>query len=170
MNLDQASTVEKVFELFEVDEKIKDVDNPIQANISKGEIEFKNVTFSYDKKESGKERKNCVTDLSFKIPAGKSVGIVGCTGSGKSTLMRLLYRFWDVDQGQILIDGQDISQMKVDDLRSKIAMVPQDCCLFNDILFYNIAYGGIKDSSIKEHIDEKKIFHHDTKNKVEDAA
>lgn len=65
-----------------------------------------------------------INHLSFSVPAGKSVAIVGSTGSGKSTIMRLLYRFYDIDGGQILIDGQDISQMKIEDLRSQIAIVP----------------------------------------------
>ena len=65
-----------------------------------------------------------IKHLSFKVPAGKSVAIVGSTGSGKSTIMRLLYRFYDIDAGQIFIDGQDISQMKIYDLRSQIAIVP----------------------------------------------
>lgn len=65
-----------------------------------------------------------IKHLSFKVPAGKSVAIVGSTGSGKSTIMRLLYRFYDIDAGQILIDGHDITQMRVNDLRSQIAIVP----------------------------------------------
>lgn len=97
--------VEMVFELLEIDEKIKDPPHPIPPSISKGEIEFKNVTFSYDKKLPLEEKRMIVENLSFKVPAGKSVAIVGSTGSGKSTIMRLLYRFYDVDEGQILIDG-----------------------------------------------------------------
>jgi ATP-binding cassette subfamily B protein len=137
--------VELVFELLEIDDAIKEVDNPIEANIHSGEIEFKNVTFTYDKKLKEEEKRIIIKNLSFKVPAGKSVAIVGSTGSGKSTIMRLLYRFYDIDEGQILIDGQDISQMRIDDLRSKIAIVPQDCVLFNDTVLYNIAYGGIRD-------------------------
>lgn len=78
------------------------------------------------------------------------MAIVGSTGSGKSTIMRLLYRFYDIDAGQILIDGQDITQMRINDLRSKIAIVPQDCVLFNDTIMYNIAYGGVHDPHIKQ--------------------
>ena len=78
--------------------------------------------------------------------------------------MRLLYRFYDTDQGQILIDGQDIRRMKIDDLRSNIAIVPQDCVLFNDTALYNIAYGGIKDAELKKLCDDP-----DKKSELEEA-
>ena len=69
--------------------------------------------------------------------------------------MRLLYRFYDIQSGQILIDGQDISKMGISDLRSNIAIVPQDCVLFNDTVMYNIAYGGIREPEIQDMIDDK---------------
>ena len=116
--------VELVFELLEVDEIIHDPPNPIPASITDGEIEFRDVSFTYDKKEAPEDQKMIIKHLSFKVPAGKSVAIVGSTGSGKSTIMRLLYRFYDIDAGQILIDGHDITQMRVNDLRSQIAIVP----------------------------------------------
>jgi ABC-type multidrug transport system fused ATPase/permease subunit len=89
-------------------------------------------------------------NLSLTIRAGESTAIVGSTGSGKSTIMRLIYRFYDTDEGTILIDGQDIRKITIDDLRQKIAIVPQDCVLFNDTLRYNIAYGGVKDPEINK--------------------
>ena len=116
--------VELVFELLEVDETIKEPANPLPPSIKGGEIEFRNVFFTYDKKAPVEERKMIINDLSFKVPKGKQVAIVGSTGSGKSTIMRLLYRFYDIDDGQILIDGQDIKLMKINDLRSMIAIVP----------------------------------------------
>ena len=70
--------------------------------------------------------------------------------------MRLLYRFYEVDQGEIHVDGQDITNMKIDDLRSNIAIVPQDCVLFNDTVAYNIAYGGVKDKEWKALVDDPK--------------
>jgi ATP-binding cassette subfamily B protein len=116
--------VELVFELLEVDEIIKEPRNPLPSSITAGEIEFRDVSFTYDKKEAPEDQKMIIKHLSFKVPAGKSVAIVGSTGSGKSTIMRLLYRFYDIDAGQILIDGKVISQMKITDLRSQIAIVP----------------------------------------------
>lgn len=97
--------VELVFELLAVDESIKEPSKPLPPSISGGEIEFRNVYFTYDKKAPVEEQKMIISNLSFKIPAGRSVAIVGQTGSGKSTIMRLLYRFYDIDAGQILIDG-----------------------------------------------------------------
>lgn len=97
-----------------------------------------------------------IDKLSFTVERGTSVGIVGQTGAGKSTIMRLLYRFYDVIGGQILIDGQDISQMSLFDLRSHIAIVPQDCVLFNDTILYNIAYGGLNDPIVAKMIDDPK--------------
>jgi ABC-type multidrug transport system fused ATPase/permease subunit len=79
------------------DESIKEVDNPIDGNISAGEIEFKNVSFSYEKSENEKDKKTVLFNINLKIPAGKSVALVGSTGSGKSTIMRLLYRFYELD-------------------------------------------------------------------------
>ena len=78
----------------------------------------------------------------FRSPAGKTLAIVGHTGSGKTTISRLLYRFYDVTGGRILIDGQDIRQITQDSLRATIGIVPQDTVLFNETIFYNIAYGN----------------------------
>lgn len=116
--------VELVFELLEVDETIKEPARPVPPSIQGGEIEFRNVSFTYDKKAPEEEKRMIIENLSFKVPAGKSVAIVGSTGSGKSTIVRLLYRFYDIDEGQIFIDGVDISQMRINDLRSMIAIVP----------------------------------------------
>lgn len=85
-------------------------------------------------------------NVSFTVEPGQSVAIVGPTGSGKSTIMRLLYRFYDVGNGYVELDGYDIRTMKSKDLRSAIAIVPQDCVLFNDTIQYNIGYGGVSDN------------------------
>ena len=147
--------VEQVMNLLEVDERIREIENPIPSNVKEGVIEFKNVSFTYDSKLPEEEQRTVIDNISFTVPAGKSVGIVGQTGSGKSTIMRLLYRFYDIQSGQILIDGQDISKMGISDLRSNIAIVPQDCVLFNDTVMYNIAYGGIREPEIQDMIDDK---------------
>lgn len=116
--------VEQVLNLFELDEKIPEPETPINADIKNATIEFKNVSFTYDSKLPEDEQRTILDNVSFSVEAGQSVGIVGQTGSGKSTIMRLLYRFYDITSGQITIDGKDVSQMRLADLRSHIAIVP----------------------------------------------
>lgn len=128
---------------------------PEGKTFTRGEIEFRNVSFSYDRPDVPVEdRKMIIENLSFTVPAGKTVALVGSTGSGKSTVMRLLYRFYEISEGQILIDGEDITQMHVNDLRRNIAIVPQDCVLFNDTIRYNIAYGAVNDAETKQLIND----------------
>lgn len=146
--------VEQVLNLLELNERIPEVENPVDFNPEKGEIEFKNVEFTYDDKLPKDQQKKVLKSISFKVAAGSKVGIVGQTGSGKSTIMRLIYRLYDITGGQITIDGVDISQTRIRDLRDKIAIVPQDCVLFNDTVLYNIAYGGIRQKEIADIIDD----------------
>lgn len=87
--------IELVLELITTDDTIKEVENPVKADIQKGKVEFKNVSFSYDKDKPLEERKQILDNISFTAEGGQSIGIVGHTGSGKSTIMRLLYRFYD---------------------------------------------------------------------------
>jgi ATP-binding cassette, subfamily B, heavy metal transporter len=91
--------IELVLDILDQDQAIKETSDPIKANIHSGEIEFKNVSFSYDEKLPKDEQRQILYNLSFKVPAGKSVALVGSTGSGKSTIMRLLYRFYDTSEG-----------------------------------------------------------------------
>ena len=94
-----------VLDILETDQSIKEDNEPIKANIHSGEIEFKNVSFSYENHLPKEEQRQILFNLSFKVPAGKTVALVGATGSGKSTIMRLLYRFYELAEGQITIDG-----------------------------------------------------------------
>ena len=147
--------VEQILNLLDINEKIPEAKQPAVDRTKAGEIEFRNVSFTYDIKLPLHEQRTIIDNISFKVPAGKSIGIVGQTGSGKSTIMRLLYRFYDVTAGTILIDGQDISKLRISDLRRNIAIVPQDCVLFNDSIAYNIAYGAIDGpTNIKDIIDD----------------
>lgn len=99
------------------------------------EVRFEGVTFSYD------PTRQILHGVDFEIPSGHTVAVVGSSGAGKSTLSRLLFRFYDVDSGCISIDGQDIRNVTQSSLRASIGIVPQDTVLFNDTIFYNIAYG-----------------------------
>jgi ATP-binding cassette subfamily B protein len=142
--------VEQIFDLLSTDERINEKPNPENCFIKDGEIEFKNVSFNYENNKNGKM---IIDNISFTVPAKKRVALVGSTGAGKSTIMRLLYRFYDIVEGKIFVDGQDISNLSISDLRAKIAIVPQDCVLFNDTMKYNIAYGGVKDEKFKKMIE-----------------
>ncbi|MDH5392775.1 MAG: ABC transporter ATP-binding protein/permease [Gammaproteobacteria bacterium] len=114
--------------------EIKDSPGATELNISKAEVEFKNVSFSY------KEDRQILDRVSFKVSAGKKVAIVGASGAGKSTITRLLFRFYDATAGDILIDGQNIKSVSQKSLRKTIGIVPQDTVLFNDSIFNNIKY------------------------------
>jgi len=83
-----------------------------------------------------------MTNITFEIESGKSLALVGHTGSGKSTILKLLYRFYEIDSGRILIDDQDISKVKQKSLRDLLGIVPQDTALYNDTVIYNITYGS----------------------------
>ncbi|MBT5659922.1 MAG: ATP-binding cassette domain-containing protein, partial [Rhodospirillaceae bacterium] len=96
---------------------------------------FENVNFGYD------SRRPILTEVSFQVQTGQTVAIVGPSGAGKSTISRLLLRFYDVDGGKVTIDGQDVRQVTQDSLRAAMGIVPQDTVLFNDTIYYNIAYG-----------------------------
>jgi ABC-type multidrug transport system fused ATPase/permease subunit len=117
--------------------------SPVNAkplHLKGGEIVFDKVGFQYE------ERDPLLKDLSIEIPQGSRVAIVGPSGCGKSTLFRLLYRFYDPSSGRLLIDNQDIKNVDLLSLRKSIGVVPQDASLFNETLYYNIAYGNLNAS------------------------
>ena len=125
----------EMMDLIERDPIIKDPDLPETCQMPSGDIRLESVQFAYD--EDGRVFDN----LNLHIPAGQKVGLVGVTGSGKTTLVRLLLRFMDIQSGKITIDGQDITSVKQDDLRGQISMIPQEPVLFHRSLAENIAYG-----------------------------
>lgn len=129
--------MEKMFDLFEVQESVKDVEGAKELNVTDGHVEFQNVSFSYD------NRQTALNQISFSIPKGATVALVGPSGGGKSTILRLLFRFYDPESGHIYIDGQDISKVTQSSLRKSIGVVPQDTVLFNDTILYNIRYGDV---------------------------
>ncbi len=124
-----------MFRLLEVEQEIKDSPDAKPLVVEGARVQFDAVNFNYD------IRRTVLRDVSFEVPAGKTVAIVGPSGAGKSTISRLLFRFYDVDAGAIRIDGQDIRDVTQASLRAAIGIVPQDTVLFNDTIFYNIAYG-----------------------------
>ncbi|MHA6692147.1 ABCB family ABC transporter ATP-binding protein/permease [Devosia sp. A449] len=127
--------IEEMFRLLDQEPEITDKPAAGTLDVSNPTIRFDNVTFHYD------PDRPILKGVSFEVPAGKTVAIVGPTGAGKSTISRLLYRFYDVTGGSITIDGQDLRDVTQKSLRSAIGMVPQDTVLFNDTVGYNIEYG-----------------------------
>ncbi len=129
------SDMDQMFKLLDKNPEIADTPDAKPLNITEGNIAFNQVHFAYN------SDRPILKGISFTIPAGKKLAIVGSSGSGKSTIARLLFRFYDVESGTITIDGQDIRDVTQSSLRGSIAMVPQDTVLFNDTIGYNIAYG-----------------------------
>ncbi|MGV6826635.1 MAG: ABCB family ABC transporter ATP-binding protein/permease [bacterium] len=125
-----------VFKLLEREPEITDRANAGEIVLRQGDIRFENVGFYYQ------PERQILFDVDFEVPAGHKVAVVGHSGAGKSTLSRLLYRFYDVTGGRILIDDQDIREVTQGSLRHQIGIVPQDTVLFNDTIYYNIAYGN----------------------------
>ena len=120
----------------------------------RGTVEFRNVGFSYNDDGSP-----VLTDLSFKVEAGKSVAIVGHSGSGKTTLAGLLPRFYDADSGEVLLDGRSVREYELSNLRSNISLVSQDIVLFNDSIENNLAYGQLRHCSRSEILQAAEAAH-----------
>ena len=127
--------MEKMFRLLSENREVDDAPGARHLFLGGAAIRFEHVDFSYDPK------RQILFDVNFDVPAGHKIAVVGTSGAGKSTLARLLFRFYDVSGGRILIDGQDIREVTQSSLRSAIGIVPQDTVLFNDTIWYNIAYG-----------------------------
>ena len=127
--------MEKMFRLLHEHKEIADTPDAGVLQVGKASVRFDNVSFGYE------ADRQILYDVSFDIPAGHTVAVVGASGAGKSTLSRLLFRFYDVGQGSIQINGQDIRGVTQTSLRAAIGIVPQDTVLFNDTIYYNIAYG-----------------------------
>jgi ATP-binding cassette subfamily B protein len=144
--------IENMFHLLAIDADVNDVPGAKPLVVRQGEIVFDRVSFAYD------NRRPIIRDFSLTVPPGKTIAIVGSSGAGKSTISRLLYRFYDVSGGRILIDGSDISKVTQKSLRAAVGMVPQDTVLFNDTIYYNIRYGR-PDATDKEVFEAAKLAH-----------
>jgi len=124
-----------IFKLMEKQPDVQDGADAVPLQLTGGTVRFKNVGFHYQ------SDRQILKEVDFTIPAGEKVAIVGHSGAGKSTLARLLFRFYDVRSGQVAIDGQDLRAITQASLRSAIGVVPQDTVLFNETIYYNLAYG-----------------------------
>lgn len=130
---------ERIFGLLDKDYSIKEAESPVEVSQFDGHIEFKNVWFTYDKESEDEAQKNWIlSDVSFEVKPGQTAAIVGATGAGKTTIINLLLRFYEIDKGQILVDGIDIREMRLADLRRHIGLVLQDVFLFSGSVERNI--------------------------------
>lgn len=138
--------IEEMFKLLDQDPEIQDKPGAAALRVTGPVIRFEDVSFHYDSDRA------ILKGVSFEVPAGKTVAIVGPTGAGKSTISRLLFRFYDVTGGRVTIDGQDLRDVTQESLRAAIGMVPQDTVLFNDSIGYNIEYGrpGASPDEVKD--------------------
>ncbi|TKY56627.1 ABC transporter B family member 25 [Spatholobus suberectus] len=148
--------MKSMFQLLEERADIRDKENAKPLRFNGGRIQFENVHFSYLT-----ERK-ILDGISLVVPAGKSVAIVGTSGSGKSTILRLLFRFFDPHSGSIKIDDQDIREVTLESLRKSIGVVPQDTVLFNDTIFHNIHYGWLSATEEEVYAAAQRAAIHDT--------
>jgi len=130
----------EMFDLLEQPPEVTDDENAYDLVVREGLIDFKDITFGYEK------NRVILKNFNLSVGAGQNIAIVGTTGSGKSTIGRLLFRFYDTDKGALFIDGVDIKEVTQSSLHSAIGIVPQDTVLFNDTIYYNIAYGNTEAS------------------------
>ncbi|CUA82824.1 ABC-type transport system involved in Fe-S cluster assembly, permease and ATPase components [Gulbenkiania indica] len=144
--------MERMFGLLDAGAEVDDAPAAIPLATREASVRFEHVDFGYD------ANRKILHDVSFEIPAGHTVAVVGASGAGKSTLARLLFRFYDVTAGTIRINGTDIRALTQDSLRRHIGIVPQDTVLFNDSIYYNIAYGA-PDASRDAVIDAARSAH-----------
>ncbi|MBO4741933.1 MAG: ABC transporter ATP-binding protein, partial [Bacteroidales bacterium] len=129
----------RIFEILDADENIVEKENAVEINGFHDKIEYRNVSFSYHSETEDKVY--VIKDVSFEVPKGKSIAIVGPSGAGKTTLVDLLPRFYDFVEGDILIDGYSIKDLNINLLRRITSIVSQNCILFNDSVMHNIAFG-----------------------------
>ena len=145
------ASMERINKILDTVNPIKEADNPLTLDGFSEGISFKGVSFSYD---AGGRR--ILDGIDLEIPKGRTIAIVGASGAGKSTLVDLIPRFYDIDEGVITVDGKDIRDVKIKDLRSLMGNVNQDPILFNDTIFNNIAF-GVEGATMEQVVEAAKI-------------
>ncbi len=155
--------MEKMLDVISTHADVEDVEGALPLKVSGGAVSFQNICFEYN------PERRILHGISFDVPAGTTTAIVGASGAGKSTISRILFRFYDIVSGSVTIDCQEIGQVTQKSLREKIGVVPQDTVLFNDSIFYNIRYGR-PEASEAEVIEAAKLAKiHDFVEKLPDG-
>jgi ATP-binding cassette subfamily B protein len=149
-----AAAAERVFEFLDEEQEIAETKNPVKLEINEGHVEFQNVHFGYD------PEKPIINNFSAIAEPGQKIAIVGPTGAGKTTMVKLLMRFYDVDSGSILINGHDIRRFTREDLRNHFGMVLQDTWLYNESILENIRYAR-PDATDNQVFEAAKAAHAD---------
>jgi ATP-binding cassette subfamily B protein len=147
---DCLNSLQRLFEINDAVPEVKEKEKPVAIESVKGDVEFKNVSFSYV------ENRKVIDDISFKVPAGTTLGIVGHTGAGKSTLANLLTRLYDAGEGEVLIDGVNVKDLSFETLRTSVAIVSQETYLFRGSILENIRY-ACPDATNEQVIAASKI-------------
>ena len=147
--------LERIFETMDEPVTVKDAENAVKMPEIRGEVTFDHVNFSYD------ESKQILKDVSFTVKPGESVALVGPTGAGKSTIVNLISRFYNVNGGRVLIDGQDISQVTIHSLREQMGIMMQDSFIFSGTIMDNIRYGNLNATDEEVIAAAKTVCAHD---------
>lgn len=149
--------MERVDKILQAETEIKERENPVHINSFEHQIEFRNVSFAYnDSKSDNGEPHWVLRDINLTIPKGKTIALVGQSGGGKSTLVDLIPRYYDIQKGEILIDGINVRDLAIHDLRSLIGNVNQEAILFNDTFYNNITF-GVENATKEDVIKAAKI-------------
>lgn len=151
------ASMERVDKILQAESEIKEKANPVHINSFEHQIEFRNVSFAYNDNKAGNGGLHWVLkDINLTIPKGKTIALVGQSGGGKSTLVDLIPRYYDIQKGEILIDGINVSDLAIHDLRSLIGNVNQEAILFNDTFYNNITF-GVENAKKEDVIKAAKI-------------
>lgn len=157
------TAADRIFDILDIEGSIKNIDNPEILDEIEGEVEFKNVYFAYE------DGINVLKDVSFKINSGERVALVGSTGAGKSTIVSLLSRFYDVTSGEVLVDGKNIKNLELESYRSKMGIMLQDTFLFSASIMENIRYGRLDATDEEVMIAAKAVNAHEFITKLENG-
>ena len=155
------TAAERIFEIMDIDPDITDIKDSVKMPKIKGNVEFKNVTFGYE------DGSKVLDNVSFKINAGETIALVGPTGAGKTTIINLLSRFYDSDEGEVLIDGKNVQNVEIESLRSQMGIMLQDTFLFSTTIKENIRYGKLDATDEEVIAAAKAVNAHDFIMKLE---